>query len=194
MLRPLSRRRADCALDAHERTAASPHPGPLPLCKGRGSGRPQRVAPTSRILAFDPVSSLTIFSPSVNNVVCRTGMNGGPKFGGPVERATSEYDQGKDQHMVRPWYGTALALGVSGMITGCATAPKVRPAAHWAMSEPGGEKLPADSSGHGREAALHGDVRTGAGASQRAASFPGDRDSRATFEAPPSQHLLLLHG
>jgi len=91
----------------------------------------------------------------------------------------------------RRWYGIALALGMPVMITGCATEPKARPVAHWTMAEPAGGKLLADASGHGREAVLHGGVRTGAGASGKATAFPGDKDSRATFEAPPLTALTI---
>ena len=82
----------------------------------------------------------------------------------------------------RHWMATMLMLG--GLLAQCSAEPKVRPVAHWAMTEPPGATLLADSSGHGRTATLQGGVRTGQGACKNAASFPGDAVALATFQAP----------
>jgi len=49
----------------------------------------------------------------------------------------------------------------------------------------------SDASGQGRDALLHGAVRTGDGTDQKVVFFPGDLESRATFEAPTCTALTL---
>ena len=87
------------------------------------------------------------------------------------------------------WIATMLVLG--GLLAECATEPKADPAAHWAMTEPAGTKSLADTSGHDRTATIEGGVRTGEGARANAASFPGEREALAMFEAPPLPALTL---
>ena len=89
----------------------------------------------------------------------------------------------------RYWIAAMLVLG--GLLAECATAPKVGPVAHWAMTEPPGATSLADRSGHNRTATIEGGVRTGEGAHANAASFPGEREALATFEAPPLTALTL---
>jgi len=88
-------------------------------------------------------------------------------------------------------YWTVAMLVLGGLLVEGATVPKVRPVAHWPMTEPPGATLLADTSGHDRTAAIEGGVRTGAGARGNAARFSGEREARATFEAPPFPALTL---
>lgn len=81
----------------------------------------------------------------------------------------------------RHWMATMLMVG--GLLTECSADPKAGPVAHWAMTEPAGATLLADSSGHGRTATLQGGVRTGDGACKNAASFPGRVGKRGKGQA-----------
>ena len=89
------------------------------------------------------------------------------------------------------WCWIAAGIVFCGLLTGCATAPTVRPAAHWPMNEPPRAKRLADASGHGRPAVLEGGARTGAGARGNAVGFSGERDALAAFEAPPLTAVTL---
>jgi len=77
------------------------------------------------------------------------------------------------------------------LLVKCAAAPKEGPVAHWAMTEPPGATLLADTSGHGRTATIEAGVQTGQGTRKNAARFTGEREARATFQAPPLSALTL---
>lgn len=88
------------------------------------------------------------------------------------------------------WVPVVGAVVVCSLAARCATGD-MGPVAHWAMADPPGAAVLADSSGHDRTARLEGGVRTGGGLRRNAVRFSGEKQALATFKAPALTDVSL---
>lgn len=75
------------------------------------------------------------------------------------------------------------AVLACGLLAGC-VAPRPQPVGHWPMHDAKDATGLADASGHGRTAAIEGNLQTGGGERGNALVFSGETASQAVFDSP----------